>query len=104
VQENETEINQQIAFANRLIMALFGGIALITPVQIMAFHPTRNTCLITTTVATLLFAPILAFEARDSSGKDVLTATAAYAAVLVVFVGTGLATSPLSNGSGTKAS
>ena len=76
-------------------MALFGGVALIVPVLIMAFHPTRNTCLITTTVATLLFALILAFEARDSRGKDVLTATAAYAAVLVVFIGTSLAGSPL---------
>jgi hypothetical protein len=92
--ENNTAVDQQIAFANRLVMALFGGIALIVPTLIMAFHPTRNTCLITTIVATLLFALILAFEARDSRGKDVLTATAAYAAVLVVFIGTSLAVPP----------
>jgi hypothetical protein len=79
-------------------MALFGGVALIIPVLIMAFHPTRNTCLITSIVATLLFALILSFEARDSTGKDVLTATAAYAAVLVVFLGTSLGGLPRENG------
>jgi len=35
-----------------------------------------------------VFAIDLAFGAIDSVGKDVLAATAAYAAVLVVFVGT----------------
>jgi hypothetical protein len=82
----------QIIF-NRLIMALFGGIALIGPTIIMTLHSSKNTCLITTSVATFIFAVVLAIFASDSSGKDVLGATAAYAAVLVVFIGTSLSAS-----------
>ena len=54
----------------------------------MTLHPSRNTSLITVSAATFLFALVLALVATDSDGKDVLAATAAYAAVLVVFVGT----------------
>jgi VIT1/CCC1 family predicted Fe2+/Mn2+ transporter len=68
-------------------MAMFGG-ALIDPVLTMTLHSSRNTSLITLSVATFLFAALLAFGATDSSGKDVRAATTAYAAVLVVFVGT----------------
>lgn len=50
-----------------------------------------NVSLITTSVAVFIFGLILAFGATDSIGKDVLAATAAYTAVLVVFVGTSLA-------------
>lgn len=74
-------------------MALFGGIALIAPMLVMVFHPSRSVSLITSSLATFLFAIILAFGARDSTGKDVLAATAAYTAVLVVFVGTSMTTS-----------
>jgi hypothetical protein len=74
----------------RLIMALFGGIAIIVPMLIMALHSSRTTNLVTTSVATFLFAIIIAFGAKGSSGKDVLVGTAAYAAVLVVFVGTSM--------------
>jgi hypothetical protein len=84
------EINQAVVVFNRFGMALFGGIALIGPTIIMTLHSSRNTCLITTSVSTVLFAIILALGASDSSGKDVLVATAAYVAVLVVFLGTSL--------------
>ncbi|KUJ07164.1 uncharacterized protein LY89DRAFT_725999 [Mollisia scopiformis] len=88
---SRTKIERKTAFVSRLVMALFGGIALIVPTIIMAKHQDLNFSLGTTSIATLLFAIILAFGARDSTGKDVLAATAAYAAVLVVFIGTGLA-------------
>lgn len=84
------ELKAPIAVFSRFVMALFGGVALIVPTIIMTLHSSRNTCLITTSVATVLFAITLAFGASDSSGKDVLAATAAYAAVPVVFVGTSL--------------
>jgi len=71
-------------------MAFFGGIALIVPTVIMAKFEGINISLITTSVAVLLFGLALAFGATDSTGKDVLAATAAYTAVLVVFVGTSL--------------
>ena len=80
--------SQKAALTERIIMAMFGGVALITPMLIMTLHPSTNVSLITTSLATFLFALILAFGATESAGKDVLAATAAYAAVLVVFVGT----------------
>jgi hypothetical protein len=79
---------QKKALTERIIMAMFGGVALIGPMLIMTLHQSKNTSLITVSVATFIFALILAVGATDSTGKDVLGATAAYAAVLVVFVGT----------------
>jgi hypothetical protein len=80
-------------------MALFGGIALIIPTVIMAKNQGLNFSLITTAIATVLFALMLALGATDSTGKDVLAATAAYAAVLVVFIGTSLAAPPVASSS-----
>lgn len=76
------------ALIQRILMGLFGGIALICPVLIMALCPSQNTNLITVSLATIVFAILLAIGASDSTGKDVLAATAAYTAVLVVFFGT----------------
>lgn len=92
-QRGREERSQRQAFTQRVVMAMFGGAALIGPMLIMTLHPSRNTSLITVSVATFLFALLLAFIASDSAGKDVLGATAAYAAVLVVFVGTSMAPS-----------
>ena len=80
--------SQKTALTERIIMAMFGGVALIAPMLIMTLHPSRNTSLFTTSLVTFIFALVLAVGATNSAGKDVLTATAAYAAVLVVFVGT----------------
>lgn len=80
--------SQKTALTERISMAMFGGVALIAPMLIMTLHPSRNTSLITTSLATFIFALVLAVGATQSAGKDVLAATAAYAAVLVVFVGT----------------
>lgn len=76
------------ALTQRLLMGLFGGIALICPVLVMVLYPSRNTNLITVSIATIVFAFLLAIGASDGTGKDVLAATAAYTAVLVVFFGT----------------
>ncbi|KAG6356268.1 hypothetical protein INS49_015655 [Diaporthe citri] len=76
------------ALTQRILMGIFGGIALICPVLVMVLYPSRNTNLVTVSVATILFAFLLAFGASDGTGKDVLAATAAYTAVLVVFFGT----------------
>ncbi|TGJ79047.1 hypothetical protein E0Z10_g9711 [Xylaria hypoxylon] len=80
-------LKRNSAFLSRLVMALFGGIALIVPTIIMTLYQQVKVCLIVTAVATVLFALILAFGATDATGKDVLAATAAYTAVLVVFLG-----------------
>jgi len=79
----------------RFSMALFGGVALMGPVLIMTLRPGRNISLITTSIAIILFALMLAFWARNTSGKDILAATAAYAAVLVVFIGTSSPSAPV---------
>lgn len=76
------------ALIQRMVMGFFGGVALICPVLVMVLYPSRNTNLITVSVATILFVCILAIGASDATGKDILAATAAYAAVLVVFFGT----------------
>lgn len=82
-------------------MAFFRGIAFIVPTVITAEVEGINTILITTSVLVFIFGLTLAFGATDSTGKVVLAATAAYTAVLVVFVGTSLAggTSEVTNNS-----
>jgi len=92
IRKGKWQKDHDSAFANCLAMTLFGGMALIAPTLIMALHPSLTTRLVTTCVATLLFALALAVGAEGASGKDVLAATAAYAAVLVVFLGTSMAT------------
>ncbi|KAJ2897695.1 hypothetical protein MKZ38_004472 [Zalerion maritima] len=104
---SRTEKARRHAFVSRFAMALFGGIALIVPTVIMAKVEGINVSLVTTSVAVLLFGVVLAFGATDSTGKDVLAATAAYTAVLVVFIGTSLAggTAPVAaEGTGNTAS
>ncbi|KAI1737598.1 hypothetical protein F4680DRAFT_468121 [Xylaria scruposa] len=78
------------AFKLRFHMALIGGTALIVPVVLMVFHSNLYTQLVITSVATVIFATLVVFLGTDSSGKDVLASTAAYTAVLVVFVGASL--------------
>jgi hypothetical protein len=75
-------------FLSRLKMALFGGITLIAPMLIMRLHPTLLTELLTTSFFVLVVGIVLAWYMKDADKKDILGATAAYAAVLVVFVGT----------------
>ncbi|KAF4456276.1 putative beta-glucosidase [Fusarium austroafricanum] len=81
---SKAEMAKKHASVSRFIMALFGGFALIVPTVIMAKVKGINVSLITTSVAVFMFGLILAFTATGSTGKDVLAATAAYTAVLVV--------------------
>ena len=72
----------------RFIMAISGGVALLVPMIVMVLNPSQNKSLITTCVAVSVFAIIIALISK-ASPENVLGITAAYAAVLVVFVGTG---------------
>ena len=85
------------AYGLRLRMAAFGGAALLVPMLIMALRPGLVVDLVTTSVATVLFGAATVLMLTDSSGRDVLAATAAYAAVLVVFVGSSLTPTSSSN-------
>jgi hypothetical protein len=71
-------------------MGIFGGIALIGPMLARVFHRALMRGVITASVSTALFALILGLGGNNLGGKDVLAATSAYAAVLVVFVGTSI--------------
>jgi hypothetical protein len=76
----------------RFAMAVAGGIALIVPVVVMSCHQSLTWSLATTSIATVLFAIFITLYSRAEE-KDILAATAAYAAVLVVFIGTSLSQS-----------
>lgn len=79
---------------NRFLLwlsALFGGLVLVGPMLIMTLHPTKVTVLVTASVFVLRAAIVLAWKMEGAQNKDIMAATAAYAAVLVVFVGTVMA-------------
>ena len=72
----------------RFIIAFTGGAALVVPMLIMSLpsiHRTKS--LITVSLAVTLFAAMMSVGIR-ASNSETLVATATYAAVLVVFVGT----------------
>ena len=83
----EDRVEQRRQFLNRLYAALFGGVVVMVPMLIMTLHADTVTQLVTTSVFVLIIGLVLAWFMEDAAQKDILTATAAYAAVLVVFVG-----------------
>jgi hypothetical protein len=72
-------------FRQRVVAAVVGGLFLIGPMWLMVLHKTRYTALVSTTVFVAVFGLMMA-RVLDKL-MDVLSSTAAYAAVLVVFVG-----------------
>ncbi|KAF2191732.1 hypothetical protein K469DRAFT_555567 [Zopfia rhizophila CBS 207.26] len=78
------------AFIKRLVFSLVGGVFLIAPMWLMVLHNTTYTALISTSVFVTTWAVVAAWQLGDPI--NVLSTTAAYAAVLVVFVGTNTAT------------
>ncbi len=75
-------------FLGRLTMAIFGGIFLIGPMWLMVLKPGLYISLISTSVCVVIFSLALAYFLKKESMVTVVGAAAAYAAVLVVFVGT----------------
>jgi VIT1/CCC1 family predicted Fe2+/Mn2+ transporter len=75
------------AFLRRFVAALFGGITLVGPMLLMVLHKDKATDLSTTSVAVFLFAIVVAYFS-DAAPEMIVSVVAAYAAVLVVFVGT----------------
>jgi hypothetical protein len=69
----------------RIRAAAVASAALLIPMLIMALHPGRNTSVITTSIAISIVTVSLAFLKVDQ--ESVLLYSAAYAAVLIVFVG-----------------
>lgn len=74
----------------RFIVAFIGGVSLVVPMLIMCL-PTANRTkrLITVSLAVTIFAALMSLGIR-ATNPETLVATATYAAVLVVFVGTSI--------------
>lgn len=73
---------------SRFLIAFAGGAALVVPMVVMTIDKSVTKSLITVSLAVLLIAIFVSLGIRASNMETVL-ATATYAAVLVVFVGTG---------------
>ena len=74
----------------RFIIAFMGGATLVVPMLIMTLPSTNKTkSLITVSLAVTLFASLCSVVLRPNY-TDTVLATIAYAAVLVVFVGTSI--------------
>lgn len=72
-------------FAYRVVVAATGGAFLIGPMWLMVLHNTLYTVLVSTTVCVVAFGLMMAYILEKY--MDILSSTAAYAAVLMVFVG-----------------
>lgn len=94
----EAIIKQWSAFRQRFLAALFGGYILLIPMLIMTLNPRLITALLTTTVCVLGVVLFIAIQYHEAEPKDLLTIAAAYAAVLVVFVGTSTTTETMKPG------
>jgi VIT1/CCC1 family predicted Fe2+/Mn2+ transporter len=69
----------------RFFVALASGASLIVPMVIMTLNKSKTRSLVTTSVAVLLVAIFVSFGIK-AKNSDIIQATVAYAAVLVVFV------------------
>ena len=74
-------------FGFRILVALSGGLSLVIPMLIMSIEPNLTKSLVTTSAFVIAFGVGMATFVPQSEYKDLLASTAAYAAVLVVFVG-----------------
>ncbi|KAK4251343.1 hypothetical protein C7999DRAFT_10969, partial [Corynascus novoguineensis] len=70
---------------DKIIMALLGGVFLVGPMWLMVLRRNLYTSLVTTTMCVAVFGLVMAKLLHRP--MEVLSGTAAYAAVLVVFVG-----------------
>lgn len=69
----------------RFLFAILGGLAIVVPVLIIALGSVPTKTIVTVAVAVFLFALAVAW-ASSASPESLLGATAAYAAVLMVFM------------------
>ena len=82
----------------RFVMAITGGLFLVVPMVIMTIDQSQTKSLVTVSLAVVTFALVLSLAIRVSN-IETLVATATYAAVLVVFVGTSSVAGGQSSGS-----
>ncbi|TVY83465.1 hypothetical protein LSUE1_G001242 [Lachnellula suecica] len=87
-EEHKNASSQRKSLIGRMLMATFSGLTLIIPMLIMVLDQARITTLVTTSAFTLAIGLALAWWMDEAHSHDIIMATAGYAAVLVVFVGT----------------
>ena len=73
----------------RLLFGIFGGLLLLIPLVVLTFIHSIHYRLLATTLFTFIFVVILALFS-NASNVELIGSVAAYAAVLVVFVGSAL--------------
>ncbi|TKA81836.1 hypothetical protein B0A49_01066 [Cryomyces minteri] len=87
-EEHEKEgLKRLVDYLARFFVSIFGGASLLVPMIIMVFSNSRNANLIITSAFVLFFSIVLSVGSK-ASNQEILAATAGYAAVLVVFIGT----------------
>ncbi|KAK0635832.1 hypothetical protein B0T17DRAFT_517386 [Bombardia bombarda] len=84
-QSSGIRISPQIDAATRILVALGGGAFLLAPMYALTYIQVQKYQLITITLFVIVFAVTLATTSK-ASNQELLAATAAYAAVLVVFI------------------
>ncbi|KAM7190492.1 hypothetical protein V8F33_009475 [Rhypophila sp. PSN 637] len=80
-------IDNRLEFLGRLRVAVLTGLSLIVPMLFMKLYNNLIAQLVTASTAVLIFGAISAYL-EEMQKKDVVAGTAAYAALLVVFIGT----------------
>ena len=70
---------------HQIIIAIAAGASLLVPMIVMTFKKSQTTRLIVVSVATVLFG--VAFAIVSRSKENILAGAAAYAAVMVVYIG-----------------
>ncbi|KAK4215207.1 hypothetical protein QBC37DRAFT_128229 [Rhypophila decipiens] len=80
-------IDNRLEFLGRLRVAVLTGLSLIVPMLFMKLYDNLIAQLVTASAAVLILGAILAYL-EEMQKKDGVAGTAAYAAVLVVFIGT----------------
>jgi hypothetical protein len=70
----------------RFMVALLGGAFLLVPIIVMSFTNNQSWRLVISTIAVVAFGTFLSFLS-EASHQEALSGAAAYAAVMVVFVG-----------------
>ncbi|CAK4033121.1 VIT family domain-containing [Lecanosticta acicola] len=70
---------------DRFLIALLGGVSLLVPMILMTFLVSRTARLVIVCVATMVFAGGMSFS--EASKEGVVGSTAAYAAIMVVYIG-----------------
>ena len=80
--------SQRRQFLGRLFMAFTGGVFLVVPMLVMVLVDELLASLVITSVFVLAFGLVMALVVENPFDVMSRTAPAAYAAVLVVFVGT----------------